>query len=329
MINKIALCVLIQILSHMNCVKAVFNYKPRILTVSGYIYSQIGNYSPNVIYLRKANNEIKLAPIIMDPVQSEDYRVDQIPKIRFINTKATPFRLIPIKRDAIELPRKFNEPYYITLRPIQTKPTFNNESKKTTIKSAKETTSKKSKKEKESNESKTSDESKDSNSKEWNDSSSEEHHHKNSGKKHHEHSEEDKYSNKKHKTEKHGKTEFNEEDRSRKGFEDNEGYNKFSTFSKGRKKDYDEEDHFEFNDEKKKKDDSHHDAKKAKHNKHVAELKAGGKINEEKDHQKGSKTVGYHNVLHKDEFKKKRTFYDDLDDRGFYKLFGDILLRAA
>lgn len=49
---------------------------------------------------------------------------------------------------------------------------------------------------------------------------------------------------------------------------------------------------------------------------------SGGKFKEQKLHKRGIKTTGYHNVFHKDEYKKVHTFYDDADHRGNFKKFG-------
>lgn len=48
-----------------------------------------------------------------------------------------------------------------------------------------------------------------------------------------------------------------------------------------------------------------------------------GKRREQKLHKRGVKTTGYHNVFHKDEYKKEHTFYDDLDHHGDFKLHGN------
>lgn len=50
----------------------------------------------------------------------------------------------------------------------------------------------------------------------------------------------------------------------------------------------------------------------------------GGSFSNEKGHDKGSKTTGYHKVLHKDEFKKDHSFYDKADKKGFFNRYGDF-----
>lgn len=50
----------------------------------------------------------------------------------------------------------------------------------------------------------------------------------------------------------------------------------------------------------------------------------GGSFAQEKSHDKGSKTTGYHKVFHKDEYKKDHTFYDKADQRGFFNKYGDF-----
>lgn len=184
---------------------------------------------------------------------------------------------------------------------------------------------------KKSEESSASDESHESTekstSKKYDDGSSEENEKKSSGKKHKQNSDEGKHSSHEHKKETIGGSKFNEERRNRKGFDDNEGYDKFNTFHKGQKKKYSDEDHSEYDGGKGEAKQEHHGKshKKSKKNKHKeasTEHREGGRIVEDKKHEKGSKGLGYHNVLHKDEYKKKRLFYDDYDDQGFYDLFG-------
>ncbi|XP_058465798.1 uncharacterized protein LOC131439142 [Malaya genurostris] len=48
----------------------------------------------------------------------------------------------------------------------------------------------------------------------------------------------------------------------------------------------------------------------------------GGKHSEKKYHKKGSKTTGYHNIYHKDEYKKEKIFYDTADHTRHYKKYG-------
>lgn len=44
---------------------------------------------------------------------------------------------------------------------------------------------------------------------------------------------------------------------------------------------------------------------------------------EKKHHKKGSKTTGYHNVYHKDEYKKDHKFYDEADHQGHFSKHGE------
>lgn len=50
----------------------------------------------------------------------------------------------------------------------------------------------------------------------------------------------------------------------------------------------------------------------------------GGQYAEKKQHKKGSKTAGYHNVFHKDEYKKDHIFYDDADHSGDFEKYGHV-----
>lgn len=86
--------------------------------------------------------------------------------------------------------------------------------------------------------------------------------------------------------------------------------------------------HFEENesghfDEEKGSKKKHHD-ESDKHGEHHESKKGskGGKAAEKKHHKKGSKTSGYHNVFHKDEFKKDHTFYDTGDHKGNFHKYG-------
>lgn len=46
-------------------------------------------------------------------------------------------------------------------------------------------------------------------------------------------------------------------------------------------------------------------------------------LGEKKHHKKGSKTTGYHNVYHKDEYKKDHKFYDESDHSGHFAKHGE------
>uniref|UniRef100_A0A182IVY0 Uncharacterized protein n=1 Tax=Anopheles atroparvus TaxID=41427 RepID=A0A182IVY0_ANOAO len=68
---------------------------------------------------------------------------------------------------------------------------------------------------------------------------------------------------------------------------------------------------------------SHHDEGSHYHDHHQeAKRTKGGKHHEKKHHKKGSKTTGYHNVYHKDEYKKEHVFYDTSDHSGQFKKYG-------
>lgn len=92
---------------------------------------------------------------------------------------------------------------------------------------------------------------------------------------------------------------------------------------KGEKGEYSEseESHSESEEGGKKK--QYHDSEE-KHGSHGESKKGSkeGKLKENKSHKKGSKTSGYHNVFHKDEYKKDHTFYDTADHKGDFHKFG-------
>lgn len=136
---------------------------------------------------------------------------------------------------------------------------------------------------------------------------------------------------------------FNRENRKRKGFKSNEGFDQYDTFGKGKKKAYDEK-HYAENHEKVHSDhDSSNTGTKNMHQHHAqkkndvvngglntatnAQVNAvvdGGTFNEKKSHKKGANTLGYHNVFHKEEYKKVHIFYDDADHRGSFKKHGAL-----
>lgn len=117
---------------------------------------------------------------------------------------------------------------------------------------------------------------------------------------------------------------FNHENRKRKGFNSDKGYKSTVHFGNGNKGSYDEEDHSDYLDKQNdKKENKHEDAKDYGQNDHKYRDDKGGKFNEQKLHKKGAKTTGYHNIFHKDEFKKVHTFYDDADAQGKHKKFED------
>lgn len=140
---------------------------------------------------------------------------------------------------------------------------------------------------------------------------------------------------------------FNRENRRRKGFKTNEGFDEHDTFGKGNKKAYDEKHHSENHEKKYGGHDASNTGSAHRHQRHAqkkndvvnaelnAELNAevngernavvdGGKFNEKKSHKKGANTLGYHNVFHKDEYKKVHIFYDDADHRGSFKKNGAL-----
>lgn len=63
---------------------------------------------------------------------------------------------------------------------------------------------------------------------------------------------------------------------------------------------------------------------KGYHGSHEAGHKGekGGSHGEKGHHKKGSSTKGFHNVYHKDEYKKEHSFYDDEHKEGFKKHYG-------
>lgn len=123
---------------------------------------------------------------------------------------------------------------------------------------------------------------------------------------------------------------FNRENHKRNGFKTNEGFDMRGTYGKGKKKAYDEKHYAENNAKKRSEADASQTGSTSKVA-HTAEKKSdyvvgeqsGGKFNEKLSHKKGAKTLGYHNVFHKDEYKKVHIFYDDVDHHGSFKKHGE------
>lgn len=116
---------------------------------------------------------------------------------------------------------------------------------------------------------------------------------------------------------------YEEEHSSKKGERDRKGHKSRHGLKKGSKGSYDKEDHshsYENEGDRKK---SYHDEDgyEKKHHEEGHKV-SGGKHGEKKFHKKGSKTTGYHNVYHKDEFKKEHVFYDTSDHSGNFKKYG-------
>lgn len=120
-----------------------------------------------------------------------------------------------------------------------------------------------------------------------------------------------------------GGSDYGEEQFAKHGHKGGQGYDNEHKYSKGDKGSHAKEHHEGYYD--------HHGGKKASeydeanhHGEHHKGEKGtkGGKFGEKKHHKKGSKTTGYHNVFHKDEYKKDHTFYDDADHKGHFNKYG-------
>lgn len=96
------------------------------------------------------------------------------------------------------------------------------------------------------------------------------------------------------------------------GKKSSKGYNNQFKFSKGKKGSYDNEhdsgDHKEDGGHKSSKYD---EADNYKEHDEESHKKKGGHFGSKKNHKKGSKSKGYHNVFMKDEYKKDHTFYGE------------------
>ncbi|KAK6637819.1 hypothetical protein RUM44_008241 [Polyplax serrata] len=95
--------------------------------------------------------------------------------------------------------------------------------------------------------------------------------------------------------------EFNKELIKKLHSQEEEGYGK--QFGGNKKKEYEEGQKFE-------------DVKQEKKG------EEGENFSSKKSHKKGHKTTGFHNVYHKDEYKKQHSFFDEADDDGHHAEFG-------
>lgn len=69
-----------------------------------------------------------------------------------------------------------------------------------------------------------------------------------------------------------------------------------------------------------------HVAEVEKHGSHdeAEKFKDGGSYGHSSYHKKGHKTNGYHNVFHKDEYKKETDFYDDDHKKGHFEEYEEF-----
>lgn len=114
------------------------------------------------------------------------------------------------------------------------------------------------------------------------------------------------------------------DDYSKHGKIEKKGHDSELKFSKGEKGHFDKEDESGHYDEEGGNKKSELDEASFYNDHHSSDKGSkGGKFGEKKNHKKGSKTTGYHNVYHKDEFKKDHTFYDDANHKGDFTKHGD------
>lgn len=116
---------------------------------------------------------------------------------------------------------------------------------------------------------------------------------------------------------------YEEEHSSKKGEKGRKGHKSSHGLKKGSKGSYGKEDHSTSYANEGDRKKSYHDEDGYQKKHHDEEHRTrGGKHGEKKFHKKGSKTTGYHNVYHKDEFKKEHIFYDTSDHSGNFKKYG-------
>lgn len=116
---------------------------------------------------------------------------------------------------------------------------------------------------------------------------------------------------------------YGEEHHGKKGEKGVKGYDSKHALTKGSKGSYGKEDHEHRYGQDGDRKHSYHDEGSHYHDHHAAAKRTkGGKHHEKKHHKKGSKTTGYHNVYHKDEYKKEHIFYDTADHQGQFRKYG-------
>lgn len=121
-----------------------------------------------------------------------------------------------------------------------------------------------------------------------------------------------------------GGDEYGKAQQSAHGEKGNKGYEKKDTFHKGVKGSHGEQQAEGYYKEKEGKKAGHHQSAGHYHQHHEGKKGSEGeKHGEKKYHKKGQKTSGFHNVYHKDEYKKDHSFYDEADRNGFYKKYGN------
>lgn len=121
-----------------------------------------------------------------------------------------------------------------------------------------------------------------------------------------------------------GGLDFGEDHHNEKGEKESKDYESEQKYHKGNKGEHFKDDHSGHYDEEKGNKKSHYD-EEDDYGEHHEEKKGekGGKFGEKKGHKKGSKTTGYHNTFHKDEYKKDHTFYDNADHKGHFHKYGN------
>ena len=121
----------------------------------------------------------------------------------------------------------------------------------------------------------------------------------------------------------HYEAEHSEEEASSHGEQGQKGYSSHKDFDQGDKQHL--ENDFEAGDfhDQAGYDKAHEDSG-GEHDSHneAEEANEGAKFGKTEYHKKGHKTTGFHNVYHKDEYKKNSEFYDEDHDGGNYDKYG-------
>lgn len=103
------------------------------------------------------------------------------------------------------------------------------------------------------------------------------------------------------------------------GAKGDKGYKSVSSFNHGLEGQHHKDGHKGYYNDASGHKSGHSDgAKHYAENHEAAQGHKGGSFSENKGHKKGHKTTGFHNVYHKDEYKKEHKFYDDAHNNGHF-----------
>ncbi|XP_023014237.2 uncharacterized protein [Leptinotarsa decemlineata] len=122
-----------------------------------------------------------------------------------------------------------------------------------------------------------------------------------------------------------GGSNYEEAEKASRGKEGETGYANRDEFAKGLKGQHGSEEKKDFYDILAGNKGAHHEEDGHYASRHQSSKGSkGGSFSSEGSHDKGSKTTGFHNVYHKDEYKKDHSFYDKADKKGHFNRYGNF-----